>query len=267
MGELTLNKFLGSLLAAALILFGLRELAHITFAPPTHYDGYGEDHGEEKSLNEQFAAKYAYFAEVQEELAPGEPEPVFDLGLALISADVDRGQRSFAAKCSTCHTVDPGGASGTGPNLHGIMGDEKNHAQGFNYSGALTDGEIWTYANMNDWLYNPSSYAAGTSMAFAGLRRDDERANVLAYLASITPDAPAFPAPLPAVEEAIEESIEEIAVEAVEAVVETAEETAADTGETVSEVLETMSPEAIEGAVADVVEDAEVAVEAPQDAE
>ena len=48
---------------------------------------------------------------------------------------------------------------------------------------------------MNDWLYNPSSYARGTSMAFAGLRRDDERANVIAYLVSYSPEAPDFPEP------------------------------------------------------------------------
>ncbi|MEM0986194.1 MAG: c-type cytochrome [Pseudomonadota bacterium] len=207
MGELTINKFMGSFLAAALVLFGLRELAHVTFAPPHAY--HHDDHGEEKTLNEQFAAKYAYYVEVEEPREDGEPEPVFDLGLILAAADVSSGERSFNAKCATCHSINDGGANGTGPNLHGIMGAPKNKADGFNYSGALPAGEQWTYAAMNDWLYNPSAYAAGTSMAFAGLRRDNERANVIAYLAQQTPDAPAFPEPLPAVEPAVEAMEEE----------------------------------------------------------
>ncbi len=204
MGELTFNKFLGSLLAAALVLFGLRELAHVAFAPPTHGEAHGE-HGEEMSLNAQFAEKFAYYVEVAEERAEGEPEPVFDLGVALAAADVSRGERAFIAKCSTCHTAVEGGAHGTGPNLWNVVGAEKNHAAGFNYSGALSSGETWSFANMNDWLYNPGAYAPGTSMAFAGLRRDDERANVIAYLASMSPDAPPFPAPLPAEAEAAAE--------------------------------------------------------------
>ncbi|MEM7766658.1 MAG: c-type cytochrome [Pseudomonadota bacterium] len=201
MGELTINKFLGTLIAAALVLFGLRELAHVTFAPPYH--GSHGDHGETKTLNEQFAEKYAYYVEVAEQLEEGVPEPVFDLGLALANADIARGERSFNAKCVTCHTIAEGGANGTGPNLHAIMGVEKNHTAGFNYSGALTSGETWTYAAMDAWLYNPSAYASGTSMAFAGLRRDDERADVIAYLATQTPNAPAFPDPLP-IEEIVE---------------------------------------------------------------
>lgn len=202
MGELTINKYIGSLLAAALILFGLRELAHLTFAPPSH-GGHG-GHGEEQSLNAQFAEKYAYYVEVAEERAEGEPEPVFDLGAALAAADASRGERAFNAKCSTCHSVAEGGPQGTGPNLWNVVGAEKNHVAGFNYSGALTEGETWTYAAMNEWLYNPSAYAPGTSMAFAGLRRDEERANVIAYLAEMSPDAPAFPEPMPAAGEAEE---------------------------------------------------------------
>ena len=206
MGDLTLNKILGTLLAAALVIFGLRELAHGTFAPPSHY--HGDDHGEEKSLNEQLAERFAYYVEIAD--AGGgaeEEEEVFDLGLALASADVSRGERSFVGKCSTCHTIDDGGSNGTGPNLWAIMGAEKNNMDGFNYSGALeATAEGWSYQNMNDWLYNPSAYASGTSMAFAGLRRDDERANVIAYLASMTPNAPAFPDPIPAEAPEIDEA-------------------------------------------------------------
>ena len=215
MGDLTLNKIFGSLLAVALVLFGLRALSDTVFSEGGG-GHYGEEHGEELSYNEQLKQKYAYYVAVEGAGGGGgEEEEVFDLGLALANADVSRGERSFKGKCATCHTVEQGGANGTGPNLYGVIGAPIAAHDGFNYSGALTgiDG-AWDYAAMNDWLYNPSSYARGTSMAFAGLRRDDERANVIAYLASYSPEAPAFPEPMP--EESAEGEAEPVAGEGVE---------------------------------------------------
>ncbi len=197
MGDLTLNKIFGSLLAVALMLFGLRALSDTVFADAGG-EHNGDAHGEDLSYNDRLKQKYAYYVAVEGAGGPGggEEEEVFDLGLALASADVSRGERSFKGKCATCHSIEQGGANGTGPNLHGVVGADVASHDGFNYSGALSglDGE-WDYAAMNEWLYNPSSYARGTSMAFAGLRRDDERANVIAYLASYAPDAPPFPEP------------------------------------------------------------------------
>jgi len=203
MGDLTVNKFLGSLLAVALGLFGLHELANAIYAPPaSHETGHGHE-GEEKSMKERLAERYAYYVDVEVSGATGdEAEPVFDLGLALANADPSRGERAFKGKCATCHTIEQGGANGTGPNLHAIVGAAKAEDAGFSYSSALSEMDgAWSYDNLNAWLENPSSYARGTSMAFAGLRRDDERANVIAYLAEYTPDAPAFPEPLPAEDE------------------------------------------------------------------
>ncbi len=196
MGELGMNKILGALLATALILFGLHQLSAIAFG---HGGGHHGHHEEEKSLNEIFAERYAYFIPVEEQAASDDAEPVFDLGLLLASADVSRGERAFKGKCATCHSIDQGGANGTGPNLHAIVGAAKASKAGFGYSNALSGvGGDWSYDALNAWLENPSSYARGTSMAFAGLRRDDERAATIAYLASFTPNAPDFPAPLPA---------------------------------------------------------------------
>jgi cytochrome c len=131
--------------------------------------------------------------------AGGAEEEVYDLGALLAAADPTSGERAFKAKCSTCHTITDGGSNGTGPNLHAIIGASHAHAPSFGYSSAMqaTSGETWTYENIDHWLENPSSYIRGTSMAFAGLRRDDERADVIAYLASNTPGAAAFPEPLP----------------------------------------------------------------------
>lgn len=197
MGELTLNKIFGALLAILLVILGLSTLSHSLYAPAGHYD----DHGEELSLNDQIAKRYAYYVPIADGGAAGagEEEEVFDLGLALANANVEAGERSFRAKCATCHTIEQGGANGTGPNLYGVIGNDIASHAGFSYSGVLSDqpGD-WSYAEMSDWLYNPAAYARGTSMAFAGLRRDDERVNVMAYLASYDDNPTAFPEPLPA---------------------------------------------------------------------
>ena len=199
MGELGLNKILGALLATALGLMALHQLSAIVFSHGGE-GHHGEEQAEATSLSEQMCAKYAYCVAVADSGGGGEAaEEVFDLGAALAAADVSKGERTFKAQCSTCHTIDDGGANGTGPNLHGVVGAKQGFHPGFAYSAAFgsLDG-TWTYEHLNEWLNNPGSYVRGTAMSFAGLRRDGDRANVIAYLASNTPNAPAFPAPMAA---------------------------------------------------------------------
>jgi cytochrome c len=200
MGELGLNKIFGALLATALGVFALQTLSSIVFSHGSEGAHHGDEHAEAASMSEQMCEKFAYCIEVADAGGSGgEAEEVFDLGLLLASADIARGERTFKGKCATCHTIDQGGSNGTGPNLHDVVGADKAHHDGFAYSAALAGMEgNWTYENLNDWLYNPSSYARGTTMSFAGLRRDDDRVNVIAYLASNTTNPPAFPEPLAA---------------------------------------------------------------------
>ena len=278
MGDLTINKIMGSLIAVALVIMGLQTLSYALFPSPGGY-GHG-DHGEELTANEKLAQRYAFFIPVEEGAGGGEVvEEVFDLGLALANADISRGERSFRAKCSTCHTIDQGGANGTGPNLFASIGLQKAGHAGFNYSNVLSGMEgTWTYEAMDAWLYNPSAYARGTSMAFAGLRRDDERANVIAYLASYTPNAAPFPDPLPAAgEDTAEDATDAELVEegaeaepagdttegAVEGVVDETGDVTEALGEAVEETAETVedAADAVEGVVEDAVEAAEDAVE------
>lgn len=200
MGELGLNKIFGALLATALGVFALQTLSSIVFSGEGDGAHHGEEHAEPASMTEKMCGKFAYCVEVADAGGTGgEEEDVFDLGLLLASADVARGERTFKGKCTTCHSIEQGGPNGTGPNLYNTVGAEKAHHDGFAYSAALSgmDG-TWTYEALNDWLYNPSAYARGTTMSFAGLRRDDDRINVIAYLASYTDNPPAFPDPLPA---------------------------------------------------------------------
>ncbi|MGB0631047.1 MAG: c-type cytochrome [Alphaproteobacteria bacterium] len=118
-------------------------------------------------------------------------EPKMNIAAMLASADVDKGKRAFN-KCKACHTVDKGGKNAIGPNLWGVVNRAPAAVDGFKYSNALagmTD-KPWTYENLNAFLLKPRTYAKGTKMSFAGLKKDSERANVIAYLRSLS-DSPA----------------------------------------------------------------------------
>ena len=198
MGELGFNKFLGAALGTFLFIFALNEASAYIFGGGGHHDDHHYD-----TQNEWAAAKFhGYRIDIAEtNSGSGEVEgPVFDLGLMLASADPAAGETVLQRQCATCHTWNEGGANGTGPNLYGVIGKDIASNGSFRYSGALSgvDGD-WTYEQMNDWLTNPGSFARGTSMAYVGLRsprRDGDRVNVIAFLASTTSNAPAFPAPL-----------------------------------------------------------------------
>ncbi|MGB3627700.1 MAG: cytochrome c family protein [Henriciella sp.] len=214
MGDLFWNKVFGALLAVALGVMGLRVLSETVFAAG---HGEGGHHGEEEvSLNDWAHSRFAYYTDIAETAGPGgAEEEIYDLGALLAEADATAGERSFQAKCTTCHTIEQGGQNGTGPNLYGIVGASHAHMDSFGYSAAMqaTSSQDWTYESMDQWLENPSGYISGTSMAFAGLRRDDERANVIAYLASMSPNAPDFPEPLPEEESDIVEGDEAVATD------------------------------------------------------
>ena len=123
--------------------------------------------------------------------APAGPEPISGL---LASADVEAGQQIAARNCGACHSFNQGGKAGIGPNLYGIVGAPHGHAEGFNYSAAIKGkAGPWNYDELNAWLYKPATYAPGTRMAYAGLANTQQRANVVAYLRSLSPN----PAPLP----------------------------------------------------------------------
>ncbi|WP_415401483.1 c-type cytochrome [Tateyamaria sp. SN3-11] len=103
----------------------------------------------------------------------------------LASADVGEGAKVFR-KCSACHKVEDG-ANGTGPHLYGVVGRDIASVDGYgSYSGTLTDLEgDWSPENLNAFLENPKSWAQGTSMAFNGLPKVEDRADVIAYLDSL----------------------------------------------------------------------------------
>ena len=104
----------------------------------------------------------------------------------LAKGDAAKGEAIFK-KCTSCHTINQGGANGIGPNLYAVLGGPiGKHAAGFAYSTALSGkGGNWDFASMNAWLTSPKKFADGTKMTFAGLPKVQDRANLIAYLETL----------------------------------------------------------------------------------
>jgi len=179
--SLEFNKFAAAILMAGIIAmfcgFIARQLIHVQ---PLHGNAYN-------------------IPGVGEPVAPttpteAPPEPI--LGL-IASADVAKGQTLFKT-CATCHTDDAGGANKVGPNLWGIVGRKVGAHEGFTYSAAMAaHGGDWTYQELSAFLAAPAKHVPGTKMTYAGLKKVQDRADVIAYLRT-TADSPA---PLPTQEE------------------------------------------------------------------
>ncbi len=124
--------------------------------------------------------------------APAVVEPIAPL---LRTANADAGKNVFK-QCAACHTPDKGGRNAVGPNLWDAIGSKKAHTAGYAYSNAMQaaatkageDGQ-WTYEQLNAFLASPKAVVPGTKMTFAGLRKPEDRANVIAYLRTLS-DAP-----------------------------------------------------------------------------
>ncbi len=131
--------------------------------------------------------------EVQPAAAPAAAPALDPITPLLASADVAAGQQVAQRQCASCHSFNEGGRAGVGPNLYGIVGANHAHAEGFNYSQAIRGmaDKPWTYEELNAWVHSPRAYAPGNRMSYAGLNNTQQRANLIAYLRSISPNAPA----------------------------------------------------------------------------
>lgn len=98
------------------------------------------------------------------------------------TADLANGKAKFAL-CQSCHTITPGGANMTGPNLHGVFGKKAAANSEFNYSDALKNaGIVWDADHLSQWLEKPQTYLPGTKMSFAGLKDAKDRTDLIAFL-------------------------------------------------------------------------------------
>ncbi|HLJ00765.1 MAG TPA: cytochrome c family protein [Bradyrhizobium sp.] len=178
MDSFELNKILGAVLGTCLVLLVTSFTANAIFAP-----NKPQKPGFEIAVKEETAGG-------EKAAAPAPSEPIEKL---LQTASVQKGEAS-AKKCVACHTFAKGDKNGVGPNLYGIVGDKKGEGRGFNFSTAMkAKGGSWTIADLNQFIANPKGFVPGTAMGFAGIPKDAERADVLAYLNSLADK----PAPLP----------------------------------------------------------------------
>ena len=127
------------------------------------------------------------------EAKPAGPGPIASL---LASADTKVGEQFTHRVCIACHTFDKGGKNGVGPNLYGVVERPRDSEPGFSYSPAMEKfkGQQWNFDALNEWLYKPSAYVPGTRMSFAGIPNDKQRADVIAFLSSLSDHPAALPA-------------------------------------------------------------------------
>ena len=109
-------------------------------------------------------------------------EKIIDLAELMKNADIERGAKIFK-KCASCHNVGKGEGAKVGPGLYGVVGRTKGAFAGFSYSEAMKiKGGIWDRASINQFITKPKDYLPGTKMAFAGLKKPQDRADVILYI-------------------------------------------------------------------------------------
>ncbi len=162
---MTMTKLLGGL-CGSLLVFLLGGFV----AEQIYHGGHGDHH------------EQSYVIEVEGgEAAEEEPEEEIDFAALLSEADAGDGEKVFN-KCKACHKLEDG-ANGTGPHLFNIIDRQIAGVDGFNYSGVLADhGGVWDIENLQAFLADPKGWAPGTKMSFAGLKKADDRADLIAYL-------------------------------------------------------------------------------------
>ena len=173
------NKVIGSVLLAGLVAMGSGFVANRLVAPQQlQASVYAVALPEAPSDGGAAAAQAAG------------PEPVAGM---LAAADIGAGQK-LSKKCGACHSFDKGGGKKVGPNLWGVVGRNLASVGGFGYSKALAGvGGAWDYEELNVFLLKPKKFAPGTKMAFAGLKKPGDRANLIAWLRTVSDS----PRPLP----------------------------------------------------------------------
>ena len=173
MDSFEINKIIASILLTALIIIGIGKLADILF-----YNEKPEISAYKVEGIEQEGST------VQKASTESKVEELVDIKVLLAMGDLAHGEKVFK-KCSACHMIAADGKNKIGPNLWGVIGRKAGAIGDYNYSKAmLAYAKEWTFEEMNSYLIKPQAYIKGTKMAFAGLRKEKDRASVILYMNS-----------------------------------------------------------------------------------
>ena len=172
MDSFEINKIIAAVLLTALIIIGIGKFADFLFFVEKPKVSAYKVEGLEKatsSLDEVKDVKEVVQVDINQLLAMG---------------DVAHGEKVFK-KCSACHMIAADGKNMIGPNLWGVIGRKAGAIDDYKYSKAmLAYAKEWTFEEMNSYLIKPQAYVKGTKMAFAGLRKEKDRASVILYMNS-----------------------------------------------------------------------------------
>ena len=169
MDSFELNKIIAAVLMVALLIIGIGKLSDIIF------------HVEKPKTP-------GYVVEVEQAVAStnveskSEAEEKIDIAALMAMGDIAHGEKVFK-KCAACHSIVKGGKNNIGPALYNVVGRKVGVVSDYKYSKALSAYEKeWTFEELNGYLIRPAKWIKGTKMAFAGLRKEKDRASVILYL-------------------------------------------------------------------------------------
>ncbi len=178
MDTFEVNKIAGGVLATLLVLYVVNGVGNVAVSP--------------RAL-ETVAYPVPEMEDAAEEAAGPAEEEGPSLAALLAGADVERGMK-VAKKCATCHTFEQGGKNKVGPNLWNVVGRDMATMGGFSYSSSMEEAEgAWSFASLDEFLTRPKKFLPGNKMTFVGLKKATDRANVIAYLRTLSDS----PQPLP----------------------------------------------------------------------
>ena len=169
MDSFEINKIVAAVLMVALLVIGIGKLSNMIF------------HVERPKTP-------GYVVEVEEavltsaETGSIKTEDKIDIAALMAMGDLVTGEKVFK-KCAACHSITKGGKNNIGPALYNVVGRKIGDVSDYKYSKALSEyGKEWTFEELNGYLIRPAKWIKGTKMAFAGLRKETDRASVILYL-------------------------------------------------------------------------------------
>ncbi len=169
MDSFELNKIIAAVLMVALLIIGIGKLSNVIF----HV---------EKPVVPGYSVEIEQAAVVSSQTSSETSDEKIDIGALLAMGDIDRGEKVFK-KCAACHSIIKSGKNNIGPALYNVVGREVGAVGDYKYSKALAAyGKAWTFEELNGYLLKPAKWIKGTKMAFAGLRKEKDRASVILYL-------------------------------------------------------------------------------------